>query len=74
MRKVLSLLLVLALCACLPLTAFAAVSSPPDTAPSTDGPAQTGDPMELGLWIAVMIIALLAVVIVTVFYRKGLKK
>ena len=74
MRKVLCLILAIVLCACMPLTAFAAVESPPDTAPSTDGPSQTGDSMDLGLWIAIMVIALVAIVIVTLFYRKSMKK
>lgn len=74
MKRVLSLILVLVLCACLPLTAFAAESSPPDTAPTTDGPSQTGDTASLGLWAVIMVVALLAAVVATVFYRKSLKK
>lgn len=77
MKKVISMLLVLALCLYLPCAAFA-VSSPGSDgyAPSTPSQStpQTGDTFMPGLWLAVMLLALLAMVALVIVYKKFAKK
>ena len=82
MKKVLSVLLVLVLCMYLPCAVFA-VSSPgsdgtaPTTPPATNPPADnpvTGDTFMPGLWFAVMVLALVALVVVIISYKKFSRK
>lgn len=67
MKKFMSLLLVLVLCVSLPVTAVASVQSPGGNAP-------TGDTSGIEIWSLVLIIALIAMVTVTVLYKKTQKK
>lgn len=79
MKQVVSILLVLALCIGMPLCAFAAESSPGESAPivptdpTGDPSVDTGDAAGIEMWIIIMIIALLAMVMTTVFYTKSQK-
>ena len=90
MRKIICLLLVLALCVGLCGTVFAAVNSPGQggeapTVPGGDvgggsgggnsgGKPETGDNAAMGTWLMVMLAALVALVIVVVCYFKFMKK
>ena len=67
MKKFISLLLVLILCVSLSVSAFAAVQSPGGNAP-------TGDTSGIEAWSLVLIVALVAMVAVTVLYKKTQKK
>ena len=78
MRKMICLLLVLALCMSLTCTVFAAVSSPGQdgsapTNPDDNVPA-TGDHAPVGMWLLVMLLALVALVIMIVYYYKEMKR
>lgn len=75
MRRVICLLLVLAFCMYLPCTAFA-TQSPGDVAPDvpgTDDVPKTGDTSGMYLWLFVMLISLLALVVVSVCFRKVMR-
>ena len=77
MRKMISMLLVLVLCLYLPCTAFAVSSPGSDGSAPTTPPystPQTGDTFMPGLWLAVMLLALLAMVALVIGYRKISKK
>ena len=74
MKRIVCLLLALVLCAYLPCAAFA-VSSPGSSAPtvpSTDNP-KTGDTSMINIWVIVMILALLALIVAVVVFRKSKK-
>lgn len=78
MRRVICLLMVLALCVSLSCTAFAAVISPGQdgTAPTIpdDGVPDTGDNAALGTWLLVLLLALLVLILVVVGYCKYMKQ
>ena len=65
MKKIISLLLVLVLCVALPISVAAAAQSP-----GPEPPVQTGDTAQLGIWFAVMIVALILLVAVVLVSRK----
>lgn len=65
MKKVICLLIALALCLSLPVAAFAeAVQSPGPVSP-------TGDTSPVGLWIAVMLVALVALIVTVIAFKKS---
>lgn len=72
MKKVISLLLVLTLILSLSCAAFA-TSSPGQggDAPVTPG---TGDPSNVTLWIVLLVLAVIAIAVLTVVYNKFLKR
>lgn len=75
MKKLISLLLVLALSLSLCCTAFA-VASPGGEVPTEPGSETpgTGDPANLMLWIVLLVAALVAIIVLTLCFRKYLKR
>jgi hypothetical protein len=68
MKKIVSLILALALIVCLPCAASAAANSPGNDAPVT------GDSTMVGLWLLIMVCAMVAIVVTAVVYHQNAKK
>lgn len=68
MKRIISLLIVLALSLTLPMAALAVDS------PEIDPPDKTGDTAQLGLWITIMVVSLVLLVVAVVAFRKSAKK
>ena len=68
MKKIVSLILALALTVCLPFAVSAAANSP-----GHDGPPKFGDTTMIGLWVLVMVLSVVAIVVSTVVYRHNMK-
>ena len=68
MKRMISLLIALALIFALPMSAMAVES------PGGDPPGKTGDTAQIGLWIAIMVVSLLLLIVVAVAFRKSMKK
>lgn len=69
MKKIISLILVMALCMSLSIAAFAAENSP-----GSNPPATTGDTSNVGIWMVVMAVAVVALFAVVVVFKKTQKK
>lgn len=70
MRKVICLLMVLVCCMSLACTAFA-TQSPGGSAPDVP---KTGDNSAIFMWVLVMLVSLVALVAVSMYYRKVAKR
>lgn len=68
MKRIVSLLIALALIFALPISAMAVES------PGGDVPDKTGDTAQLGLWITIMVVSLLLLVVVAIAFYKSTKK
>lgn len=76
MKRVICMLLALVLCLSLPIVAFAATNSPANNgaAPTVPGSIpKTGDAFAMNTWLIIMVLALLALVVAVMFFRKAQK-
>ena len=65
MKKIISFVLVLAMCLALPITASAAAQSP-----GVEPPVQTGDTNQLIIWFVVMMVSVVLLAAVMILSRK----
>ena len=75
MRRFICMMLALILCMALPMAAFAATGSGPNTPTYVpDGNPKTGDMAMMELWVPMMIVSALALAAVMVVYFKKFRK